>query len=53
MQQHSTTDLGRREIAKEPVSIIFDEQSGNVIVAMGIQGVAVRNARRQLGATGS
>ena len=41
MQQQSTTDLGRREIAKEPASITFDEQSGNVIVAMGIQGVAV------------
>ena len=41
MQQQSTRDWGKREIAKEPASITFDEQSGNVIVAMGIQGVAV------------
>ncbi|MCY4582407.1 MAG: hypothetical protein OXE50_06360 [Chloroflexi bacterium] len=39
VQQHATTHLDIRKIAREPYSIVYDEPSGNVIVAMGIQGV--------------
>ena len=41
MQQNTTTSLGVRELGTEPYSVVFDERSGNVIVAMGLQGVLV------------
>ncbi|MCY4530455.1 MAG: hypothetical protein OXD46_15685 [Chloroflexi bacterium] len=41
LQRHVTRDLGPREITTEPYSIIYDERSGNVVVAMGLQGAVV------------
>ena len=40
-QKRSTAQLGFREIATEPLSIVYDERTGNVIAAMGIQGIVV------------
>ena len=40
-QEHSTTQLGLREMATGPLSIVYDKRTGNVIAAMGIQGVVV------------
>ena len=41
VQKHATTQLDIREIAERPHSIVYDERSGNVIAALGIQGVLV------------
>ena len=42
MQKVSTEKLGSpREIASSPSGIVYDERSGNVVLAMGIQGVVV------------
>ena len=41
MQKNTTTSLGDRELGTEPYSVVYDERSGNVIVAMGLQGVLV------------
>ena len=41
VQEHATSGLGARKITTLPRSIVYDEHSGNVIVAMGIQGVVV------------
>ncbi len=41
LQRHVTRDLGPREITTELYSIIYDERSGNVVVAMGLQGAVV------------
>ena len=41
MQKNTTTNLGDRELGTEPYSVVYDERSGNVIVAMGLQGVLV------------
>ena len=41
IQEQATTRFGLREIARRPYSIVYDERSGNVIVAMGLQGVVV------------
>ena len=40
-QKRSTAQLGFREMATEPLSIVYDERTGNVIAAMGIQGIVV------------
>ena len=40
-QEHATSRLDAREIATTPLSIAYDERSGNLIAAMGIQGVIV------------
>ena len=37
----STMDLGSRTISVSPYSIYYDEASGNVILAMGLQGVII------------
>ena len=41
VQARDTRGHGRREITTAPYSIVYDERSGNVIVAMGFQGVVV------------
>ena len=40
-QEHSTERLSWRETTTAPRSIVYDERSGNLIAAMGIQGVLV------------
>ena len=47
VQEHATTHLrGLREVAIAPSGIIYDERSGNLIAAMGIQGVVVGTSDR-------
>ena len=41
VQEHATTHLSAREVTSMPYSLVYDERSGNVIAAMGIQGVLV------------
>lgn len=41
VQEHATSHLGVREIATGPYSIAYHEPIGNVVAAMGIQGVLV------------
>ena len=41
LQTHATRDFGRREITSKPYSLIYDGRSGNVVVAMGLQGAVV------------
>ena len=41
VQKHATTRLEEREITTAPRNIVYDEGSGNLIAAMGIQGVVV------------
>ncbi len=40
-QESTSTQSGQREIAAQSHSIVYDERSGNLIVAMGLQGVLV------------
>ena len=40
-QEQSTTHLGDREVTTESISIVYDERSGNMVVALGLQGVLV------------
>ena len=40
-QEQSTTHLGDREVTTQSRSIVYDERSGNVVVALGLQGVLV------------
>ena len=41
LQSRVTWTLGPRQIATMPYSLVYDEKSSNVVVAMGLQGVAV------------
>ena len=41
MQALDKIDIEARVIATEPLNLFYDDQSGNLIVAMGIQGVVV------------
>lgn len=41
VQERATASLGARTIATEPYGIVYDDRSGNLIAAMGIQGVLV------------
>ena len=41
IQGEATTQFGLREITRRPLSIIYDRRSGNLIVAMGFEGVLV------------
>ena len=41
IQAKQTPRLGRKELSFEPSAIVYDEQSGNLIASMGIQGVLV------------
>ena len=41
VQEHATARLGFRRIVTGPSSIVYDERSGNLIAALGIQGVVV------------
>ncbi len=41
VQTVSTESLGRRSIGTQPVAMVYDERSGNLALAMGIQGVVV------------
>ena len=41
MQEHATARLDEREATTAPRRIVYDERSGNLIAAMGIQGVVV------------
>ena len=41
MQENDTLELGRRFLTTRPVAILHHADSGNVIAAMGIQGVVV------------
>ena len=39
--EHATTNLEARTITAVPLSLVYDESSGNLVAAMGIQGVVV------------
>ena len=41
VQKHATSGLDVREIATAPRNIVYDERTGNIIAAMGVQGVVV------------
>ena len=41
MQTRATRGFRRRAITTEPYSIMYDDRSGNVVVAMGLQGAVV------------
>ena len=41
LQNHETSSLGSRILATRPSAILYHAESGNVIVAMGIQGAVV------------
>ena len=41
IQNEATTQFGMRGLARQPYRIVYDERSGNLIVAMGLQGVLV------------
>ena len=41
VQRRATRSFGLRELTKEPYSLIYDERTGNVVVAMGLQGAVV------------
>ena len=41
VQRRATRSFGLRELTKEPYSLIYDERSGNVVLAMGLQGAVV------------
>ena len=41
LQSQATRNFGTRKITTTPYSIIYDESSGNVIAAMGLQGAVV------------
>ena len=41
VQEHATARLDEREATTAPRHIVYEERSGNLIVAMGIQGVVV------------
>lgn len=47
VQERATADLDQREIATSPLAVAYDDRSGNLIVAMGIQGVVVGTADGQ------
>ena len=44
VQEHATSQLEAREITTEPHSMVYDAKSGNLVAAMGIQGVFVGSA---------
>ncbi len=44
VQEHATSHLDARELTTAPRSIVYHEPSGNLIMAMGIQGVLVGTA---------
>ncbi len=44
MQAEDTGRLGEREIGSDPLTMVYDPESGNVIVALGLQGVVVGTA---------
>ena len=41
VQEHETTPLDSRKLTTAPRNMVYDERSGNLIAAMGIQGVVV------------
>ena len=41
VQRVTTTQFGDRRLAKAPSGIVYDDSTGNVIAAMGLQGVVV------------
>ena len=41
IQYEATSRFGVRQIARLPYSIVYDEHSGTLVVALGLQGVAV------------
>ena len=41
IQERATTQFEPREIGTKPYSIAYDSRTGNLVVAMGLQGVAV------------
>ena len=41
VQEQATTHLNERTIVTAPLGIVYDQRSGNVILAMGIQGIIV------------
>ena len=41
LQRISTVGLGERELSEQPLAIAYDPTSGNLVVAMGIQGVLI------------
>ena len=47
VQTVSTESLGRRRIATQPVAMVYDDRTGNLVLAMGIQGVVVGTADGQ------
>ena len=47
VQTVSTESLGRRSIGTQPVAMVYDDRTGNLLLAMGIQGVVVGTADGQ------
>ena len=41
VQEQTTSHLGNRKTATQPYDIVFEPKTGNIIVALGIQGVIV------------
>ena len=41
IQEQTTTQFGPREIGTKPYSIAYDARTGNLVVAMGLQGIVV------------
>ncbi len=41
LQERETSGLGERVLAREPLSVVYDDASGNVILALGIEGVVI------------
>ena len=41
LQEHATSGLGRRVVTPGPITAVYDEPSGNVVAAMGLEGVLV------------
>ena len=39
--EHGTSELGARQITSRPLAVVYDGPTGNLVVAMGIQGVLV------------
>ena len=41
LQGRETADFNDRDLAMEPASIVYDEESGNVILALGLEGAVI------------
>ena len=44
IQDQATKHFSNKQIARRPYSIVYDERGGNLVVAMGLQGVVIGSA---------